>query len=63
MHIAIQQLRLELKHELVDHLQDRLFWQRCKADDRIKTIAEFRREGLLDRGGVFTLRKSTERPL
>jgi hypothetical protein len=54
-HVAVHQLGLELQDELLDHLQDDLLGQRREADHRIQTVAELRREGPFDRGGVLAL--------
>ena len=42
------ELGLELEHELVDDALDNLALQRLELDDRIQTVAEFRREAAPD---------------
>ena len=44
-----------MQHELFDDLQDHRLRQRCKGDDGIQTVAEFRRERAFDRGGILAL--------
>ena len=53
--VAVHQLRLELQHELLDHLQDHLLRQRREADHRVEPVAELRREHPLDRRRVLAL--------
>ena len=50
---AIQQLRFQLQNKLFHHLHDHIFGQWCKADHRIKPVAEFRCKGAFDGGCVF----------
>src|SRR5450830_3763 len=47
-HLLLVQLLFQLHQELVDHTQDDFFVQRTEADDRIQTVAEFRRKHTLD---------------
>ena len=55
MDVAVHQLSLKLQHELLDHLQDHRLRQRCKADHRVQTVAEFRGEGAFDRRRILAL--------
>ena len=53
--IAVNQLRLKLQDELGHHLHDDVAAQGRKGDDRIQTVAEFRREGALNRRRILAL--------
>ena len=54
-HAAIGELRLELEDELLHDLRDHLRGQAREGDHRVETIAELRREHLIDGLGVVAV--------
>ena len=54
MHAPIQKLRFQLHDELFHDRADDTLAQRRKGNHRIQTVAEFRRKGALNRGGILT---------
>ena len=54
-HVAICELGFELHDELVDDLRDDFDRQMAEGHDGVETIAEFRREKLVDRLDVLAL--------